>query len=181
MIGNPKCKQCGVVMRDSYVQRRFCSIKCKTAYWRTHPSQIINGGHVCRWCKAWFPISKHQHNKWLCSNECRRKMNSEHIRKFRVARPERAAEYRSRTRIKLGPDSVLRRFYIWNPAAPRKCESCGDHRVLEVAHKPKFERVGEGRKKSNSQWPAMVWVLCPTCHALVDRIHYAPSELGLSE
>jgi len=25
----------------------------------------------------------------------------------------------------------------------------------------------------------MVWVLCPTCHALLDRMHYPPEELGL--
>ena len=27
--------------------------------------------------------------------------------------------------------------------------------------------------------PNHVWVLCPTCHALLDRMHYLPSDLGL--
>jgi hypothetical protein len=30
------------------------------------------------------------------------------------------------------------------------------------------------------RWPEKVWVLCPTCHRLLDRMNYSPSELGLS-
>jgi hypothetical protein len=32
---------------------------------------------------------------------------------------------------------------------------------------------------ANMQWPEMVWVLCPTCHRLLDRMHYPPTDLGL--
>ena len=51
--------------------------------------------------------------------------------------------------------------------------------ALDVAHKPGHERVGAWRSAANCVWPTMVWVLCPTCHALLDRMHYPPEDLGL--
>lgn len=63
---------------------------------------------------------------------------------------------------------------------PRACEACGETRVLDVAHKPGHERIGRGRRNDLILWPQQVWVLCPTCHALVDRMHYPPKELGLN-
>jgi len=84
-----------------------------------------------------------------------------------------------RSKEKQLPDSNLIRFKRWNPNAPDACESCGEDRVIEVAHKPGFERNGAWRKAANSKWPEMVWVLCPTCHSLLDRMHYPPGDLGL--
>lgn len=89
------------------------------------------------------------------------------------------AIYRARTREKLGPDSQNKRFYALNPNAPRACEACGEDRVIEVAHRPGYERLGARRSSANMQWPKMVWVLCPTCHRLLDRMHYPPEDLGL--
>jgi len=180
MIGKPNCIQCGVEMPDSYTQRKYCSRRCKSKWSKTHPWGKLSGGHKCRVCGTHIELTKRQANKWICSKECRKKRLTDSIRKFHRVRPERQAEYRKRTRIKCGPDGNLVRFYKWNPNAPRKCESCGETRVLECAHKPDFERTGEGRSKANSQWPKMVWVLCPTCHALIDRMNYSPTELGLS-
>lgn len=166
-------------MPDSYIQRKYCSRRCKTLWRKNNPSEPFTNGHVCRWCGKRFPITRRQFNKWLCSDECRRKQNSHHVKKFHAARPERERDYRARTKIKIGPDSNIRRFYMWNPSGPRACQSCGEIRVLDIAHKPGFERVGALRSKKNCKWPDMVWVLCPTCHALIDRMNYNPSELNL--
>jgi len=73
-----------------------------------------------------------------------------------------------------GPDSQLRRFYQWNPEAPESCEACGEHRVLEVAHKPSHPRLGQRRSRANMQWPEAVWVLCPI-HQTIDVIVHPQS------
>lgn len=96
-------------------------------------------------------------------------------------RPQQEAIYRARTKAKRFPDSNLVRFYRSNPNAPHKCESCGETRVLDVAHKPSYPRWGAWRSASNCVWLEMVWVLWPTCHALLDRMHYSPADLSLVE
>lgn len=181
MIGNPKCVQCSGEMPDSHIHRKYCSPRCKALWAKIHPWVPLSNGHNCRVCGNHIELLPGQGNKWICSDACRKKRAADSVRKFHRVRPERQSEYRKRTRIKCGPDSNLLRFYKWNPGAPRACESCGESRVLESAHKPAFERTGQGRKRSNSKWPEMVWVLCPTCHTLLDRMNYPPAELGLME
>ena len=58
---------------------------------------------------------------------------AESVRTFASRLPAQQAIYRQRTIEKLGPDTVLKRFYSWNPNAPHACESCGEARVLCVA------------------------------------------------
>jgi hypothetical protein len=181
MIGNPNCIQCGIEMKDSHVHKKYCSRRCKSLWAKAHPWAPLSQGHDCRVCGTHIDLKPGQANKWICSADCRRKQLASSVRKFHALRPERALEYRGRTRTKLGPDSNIKRFYLWNPSAPHACESCGENRVLEIAHKPGHERVGAGRAKANSSWPSMVWVLCPTCHTLLDRMNYPPSDLGLCE
>ncbi len=174
----PICVECGVEMPGSHCHRKFCSRLCKGRWQRKNPSQH-NGGHNCRICGTWFPIGLGQHNKWLCSDECRRASNALSVRTFHHRQPQAEAIYRARHKAKKLPDSNLIRFRRTNPTAPSSCESCGESRVLDVAHKPGYERFGAWRNSKNCKWPDMVWVLCPTCHALIDRMHYDPSELGL--
>ena len=179
MIGNPKCVQCGAEMPGSHVHRKYCSLRCKGRWAKRHPWTPLSVGHECRVCGKHIPLLPGQANKWICSAACRKKRYAESVRKFHRVRPERQAEYRERRRMKCEPDGNLIRFYQWNPGAPRACEACGESRVLEAAHKPAFERTGQCRAKANSQWPQMVWVLCPTCHSLLDRMNYRPEEIGL--
>lgn len=179
MIGNPFCVQCGVEMPNSHIHRKYCSSKCKGRWQRSNPPAPASSGHSCRVCGSHIAIGPGQNNKWICSDDCRRSQFAASVRKFHQIRPERQIEYRARTRKKHGPDSNLKRFYAWNPDAPHECESCNEKRVLEIAHKPQFERVGRSRQRANSKWPEMVWVLCPTCHSLLDRMNYPPEDLGL--
>lgn len=181
VISQKVCIHCGGgIPLGSHFHRKYCSANCKRKYHASHDSLLIDGGHICRVCGDWFAVGKGQHNKWLCSPKCRREGVARSTREFHKRRPEMEQVYRARTKEKKLPDSNLVRFYRWNPDAPRECESCAERRVLDVAHKPGYERIGEHRKRDNSLWPEMVWVLCPTCHSLIDRMNYEPRELGLT-
>lgn len=179
MTMQPRCVVCDLELVGSYINRKYCSTRCKAIWRKNNCSKDPVTEHSCRICSKTFPISKGQYNKWLCSAECRRASVALSVRAFHTRRPQQVEIYRARTKEKCLPDSNVIRFYRWNPNAPRKCESCGEDRVLEVAHKPGHERIGEGRRSSNCKHPEMVWVLCPTCHRLLDRMNYSPEELGL--
>lgn len=173
------CNWCGVEYEYQRKDSMFCSQKCgKAAWWKKIP-KVTDLPRPCRECGKMFSVTPIQNQKWICSDDCRRRRNSRKVRDFHKRNPDAELMYRKRQRDKCGPDSNLKRFYHWNPNAPRKCESCGESRVLDSAHKPGFERNGRGRCKELNKWPECVWVLCPTCHALIDRMHYPPSELGL--
>ena len=174
------CIECGTDISGSHSHRRYCSGRCKARWRKKNPSPSREEGHVCRMCGTRFPIGPGQHNKWLCSDACRRASNAMSVRTFHHRRPDMDSVYRARTKAKVLPEGNLVRFYRTNPSAPRSCEACGESRVLDVAHKPDHRRFGAWRSSKNCVWPDMVWVLCPTCHALLDRMHYPPADLGLS-
>ncbi len=115
MIGNPNCVECGVEMKGAHIHRKFCSPRCRGRWAKKHPYQPRSVGHKCRICGKHISIGPGQHNKWICSQGCRRASIAAAARIFRKRRPERQEIYRGRTRKKLGPDGNLRRFYIWNP------------------------------------------------------------------
>jgi len=176
----PHCVECGIEMPGSHIHRKYCSSRCKGRYWKKHGPKEPVTHHDCRICGKRFPIGHGQNNKWLCSAECRRASNALSARTFHLRRPQMEAIYRARAKDKKLPDNQNVRFYRLNPDAPKCCESCGEERVVEVAHRPGHERLGERRSSANMVWPQMVWVLCPTCHRLLDRMHYTPGELGLT-
>lgn len=173
------CVECGISVIGSYVNRKYCSTRCKARWRKKNPANPTNG-HACRICGVIFPLLPGQGNKWLCSVECRKASAAKSVRNFHVRQPLAEKAYRAKTKAKKLPEGNLVRFRRTNPDAPRECESCGDDRVLDVAHKPGFERFGAHRSPANCQWPNMVWVLCPTCHALLDRMHYPPEDLNLT-
>lgn len=173
-----QCRNCGENLSSLHLTKRYCSESCKKAFYKKNGSLAVDGGHECRVCNKWFKIGPGQSNKWLCSEECRKRQNSKQVREFHKNRPEREAVYRNRTKEKIC-DSKARRFYNWNPNAPRYCEACGESRYVEVAHKPEHARIGARRCRENCKWPEMVWVLCPTCHRLIDQKINTPEELGL--
>ncbi len=173
-----KCLQCGKDMETKHLSKKYCSRTCKRLYLKAHSAGTKEFG-ICRECGTQFPKHPGQNAKCICSAECRKARLARSVREFHKRRPSAQAVYRQRTRDKLGADSQLRRFYAWNPSAPKQCEACGESRVLEIAHKPDHARLGERRSKGNCEWPRKVWLLCPTCHKLLDRMNYSPEELGL--
>lgn len=134
----------------------------------------------CRVCEKPFPVVKQRDdaNRQHCSRECAVESARASRRRFYQNKPEKYVEYHRKSRERLGPDGNLKRFYARYPDAPRACQSCGEKRVLDVAHKPGHERNGAWRSAKNTTLDK-VWILCPTCHALIDRMGYVPSELGL--
>ncbi len=173
------CVQCGNELPQSKnLVTKFCDWKCKNTWHKANYKGPVSE-HQCRICGVMFPIGKGQNNKWTCSDACRRARVAKSVREFHLRRPQMEAIYRARTKEKQLPDSNMIRFYRNYPEAPRKCESCAEDRVLEIAHRPGHERFGQGRTIANQKWPDKVWVLCPTCHRLLDRMGYTPHELGL--
>lgn len=173
------CVVCKADLTGCYPSKKYCSRRCKATYFRRNPPASPKE-HACRICGVIFPITVGEHNKWLCSDDCRKASVAKCVREFHSRQPHQSFLYRQRTKAKQLPDSNLIRFRRTNPDAPHACESCGDIRVLDIAHKPGHERNGAWRNAKNCVWPEKVWVLCPTCHALIDRMRYPPEELGLA-
>ena len=177
----PKCVTCGTEMPGSPSHRKYCSSLCKGRHRRAFGGGSAADGHTCRHCGTLFAVEAGQYNKWLCSEVCRKASNAKSVREFHARRPQQEAIYRARTKERRHPDGTFVRFYRAHPTAPRACESCGENRVLDLAHKPISKRNGARKTMQNSRWPEDVWVLCPTCHALHDRMNYTLEELSLKE
>jgi len=179
------CRFCGVSFESDHLMgQAYCSRSCEgKAYRNRHGLRKLKDGRFCKQCGVKFYPVQGENNKQHCSDECSKKSARESRTVFwkKQANPHhKMKEYHRKSRERLGPDSNLKRFYRNNPDAPHECESCGEHRVLDIAHKPGFERNGSWRSVGNTLWPKKTWVLCPTCHALLDRMNYAPQELGLT-
>ncbi len=174
------CLNCDTLYETKFSKSTYCSQKCGAAYrWKMSPKDT-DKPRKCIECDKEFFATPDANQKRICSIECKRIRDSRSVREFHKKNPDKESWYRKRAKDKKLPDSNNIRFYRANPLAPKSCESCGENRVLEVAHKPGYERNGYGRSLANTKWPEMVWVLCPTCHRLHDRMNYSPEELGLS-
>jgi len=147
--------------------------------WRNTKGRVLDKGRYCRQCGKYFiPPRDTGHNKQHCSLECSIKSARESRCKFYKRNPHKVKEYNKKFHDRVGTDNNLLRFYLRYPDAPKKCQSCGEDRVLDIAHKPEHKRNGAWRSKHNTTIDK-VWILCPTCHALLDRKGYTPQQLGL--
>lgn len=90
-------------------------------------------------------------------------------------------EYNKTRYAKNGKDTLQKRLYKKYPDLPRVCEAkdCGEARVLTAAHKPGFERNGDWQVMKYYE-RHMFWMLCPTCHAVLDKKIETPEQMGLS-
>ena len=176
------CVMCGCAFSAKTAWARYCSNECKTKRYRDSKGYILSDGRFCKQCgRKFYPDFKSGANKQHCSSECSKKSARESRSKFWENQKEpikKRNQYYKKSREKIGPDGNLKRFYRRYPDAPKKCQSCGEERVVDIAHKPEFKRNGEWRSVKNTTIES-VWILCPTCHALLDRMNYTPEELGL--
>jgi len=176
------CVICGTPFEAKTAWARYCSIKCKTKRYRDSKGYKLSEGRFCKQCgKKFYPTFKTGANQQHCSKECSIKSARESRSKFWDKQPDKkqkTAEYYKKSRNKVGPDGNLIRFKRRYPNAEMKCQVCGETRVLDIAHKPEYKRNGAWRSVKNTT-PKKVWILCPTCHALLDRMNYSPEELGL--
>lgn len=76
--------------------------------------------------------------------------------------------------------SKLERLYKKYPELSKVCEFCGEDRIVEIAHKPEHKRNGAWMIVGQTT-PNKIWILCPTCHNLLDKKGYTPQQLCLKK
>lgn len=72
--GRYYCENCGKEMRQNPGRKlkRFCSDKCRNAWWNAHQEQVkkkANYEYVCPCCKKPFVVYGNKNRKY-CSHEC---------------------------------------------------------------------------------------------------------------
>lgn len=173
------CSLCGARFHAIRPDKRYCSIRCQSRAGRLRRNKqtdITRAGRDCRICGEHFEIVPPDSNRRYCSDKCARQAAKESRRAFHRKNPTIQTTYNSRRRFKdSGVVARLRRKY---PNLPTACQSCGEARIVELAHRPEHRRNGAWRKMENTK-PQMIWVLCPTCHNLLDRGICTQAELGL--
>jgi len=176
------CRYCSKTFEPERKWQLYCSDQCRVDFNNSLTKKTdIQKTRYCKVCGKSFIIGFQQMNKQHCSLECSQKSARISRTKFwsnQIDKKSKRDLYYKKSKEKCGPDGNLKRYYLRYPDAPRNCQSCGENRVLDIAHKPGFERNGSWRSVSNCT-PEKVWILCPTCHALLDRMNYSPNELGL--
>jgi hypothetical protein len=76
-----------------------------------------------------------------------------------------------------GWSSSVTRFFKRCPEVPRRCQVCGEDKVVDLHHR--VARNGIPVSAANSQ-QGDVWVLCPNHHAMLHRGAATPDALGLT-
>jgi hypothetical protein len=174
------CGQCAAPFKAIRPDKKWCSPYCAARAGRIRRKEhkgITDGGRDCLRCGTHFEILPPNCNSRYCSTGCAIEAARE-LRRIWARReyPKRRAQYEAARDFK---DTALNRLKRRYPAMPNACEACGESRILEIAHKPEFQRNGAWRLASNTQGH-MVWILCPTCHKLLDRGICTREQLGLS-
>lgn len=174
------CCHCSEPYEATTAWQKYCTRVCHARAERKRNGLVRDKGRFCKQCGIHFFPPSDSGNKLHCSDECALKSARQSRCKFwdKSDRKEKSKKYYRNRIDKVGKDGNLKRFYHRHPDAPRVCQSCGEDRVLDVAHKPGHERNGAWRSAKNTT-PDKVWILCPTCHALLDRMNYSPSDLNL--
>jgi len=172
------CKYCGVDFLPNTRPQLYCSNKCRDSFFNGLKSIAKQGNQKIRHCKrcgSQFEYGKEQKNKQHCGIECSLKSARLSRTKYQKIPINITKKRDSERKRQIGnKERVFNRY----PDLPRACQSCGEDRVIDIAHRPEFKRNGAWRSVANCS-PEKIWILCPTCHALIDRMHYDPKTLGL--
>jgi hypothetical protein len=170
------CATCDGPMSKYVRRQKYCSTECANKRRNIGPTE-----RTCRNCDARFVrADPHDSNRQYCSVDCARAGARKSRLEFKRRRPEREPIYRERQRSKNreSKDRSLHRLWRKYPMLPHECEACGETRVLDIAHRPEFARNGAWRTMGNCT-PEKIWILCPTHHALLDRLGYTAEQLGI--
>ena len=68
------CQHCGkkLIQKTKCKPRKFCSDKCRLAWWNTHPSEVNRKAYynlICEYCGKEFTVYGRQDSKF-CSRSC---------------------------------------------------------------------------------------------------------------
>jgi hypothetical protein len=174
------CQLCGASFTAARSNKKWCSNYCaqRAGRIRRHEHKgSTENGKDCAQCGSHFSITPPNTNQRYCCVECANKAARELRRQW--ARREYKKRRPIYERTRKFKDVALNRLARRWPEMPRSCQSCGEARILEIAHRPSHKRNGAWRLVSNTK-PHMIWILCPTCHKLIDRGICTPEELGLA-
>lgn len=173
------CQSCGNAFIAGRPDKKYCSFRCQSREGRKRRGEdlgLTQNGRSCYTCGAHVSITPPACNRRYCSNACAKIAAKKYRRDHARRHPGIRKIYEARRNTPdTGLVSRLRRRF---PELPKSCQACGENRVVEIAHRPEYRRGGAWRKIENSK-PDMVWVLCPTCHKLLDRGICSQEELGL--
>jgi hypothetical protein len=169
------CLYCNAEFETYYGQKIFCSRACNDRYHQKVRQPTEKRRH-CKICGKEFKVQPKQGNKQHCSEECARESARNSRKKFHEKNPRSYLKYNKNRINTHGQDSLINRFFKKYPHIERKCIVCGEQRVLDLHHVKK--RNGAWRLMSNTT-PDNIQVLCPTCHALIEREICTPHELGI--
>jgi hypothetical protein len=170
------CVFCGIEFQATRAWHKYCSHKCQEKKRRKDAGLVSDNGRFCKQCGGHFVPDTPQRQH--CSVECAKVSAKQSRASFLKKNPNIYEKYYQRSREKNGKDGNLVRLYKRYPELPKCCESCGESRVLDIAHRPEHKRNGAWRNLQNTT-PEKIWILCPTCHALLDRKGYEPKQLNL--
>ena len=172
------CSYCKGPFTARRPDKLYCSVACQWRCGRIRRGErkgTTDAGFDCLICGTHFAIVPPATNRRYCSERCAQEAGKRQRREFHRRKPNIQSVYNSR---RTGGRSVVERLYRKYPDLPTACQACGESRVIEIAHRPEFRRMNACRKMENSQ-RHMIWILCPTCHKLLDRGICTPLQLGL--
>lgn len=173
------CAECASPFAALRPDKRYCSPPCAGRAGRRRRGEqldVTKDGRDCIRCGQHFEIVPPNTNRRYCSEGCARDAAREQRRAFHRRKPGIQKVYNSRRPFQ---DTVLGRLSRKYSDIPSACEACREARILEVAHRPEFKRNGAWKIVANTL-RHMFWVLCPTCHKLLDRGICTQEELGLT-
>jgi predicted nucleic acid-binding Zn ribbon protein len=173
-----QCSECSAPFQAKRPDKRYCSFRCQSRAGRLRrleQTDVTKAGRDCGMCGTHFDIIPPNSNQRYCSEKCAIEASRKHRREFMRRKPGIQKIYSSRRAFK---DVALNRLNRRYPNMPKACEACGEARILEIAHRPEFKRNGAWRLAKNTQ-AHMVWIMCPTCHKLLDRGICTQEQLGL--
>ena len=171
------CSWCFTAVTTKSIRTKWCGAYCQNRATALRP-KVVRSYKVCS--KPFDASVRGLGNTRHCSLEC----STVSARKARAAfarkHPTQMEAYRETHRKKQVKDTTLGRLRRKYPWLPNACEACGETRVLDVAHRPGHERRGAWISMRVNT-PERIWILCPLCHALLDRCGYTPEQLGIRD
>lgn len=184
-IRRAACEHCQSGFNKWNRSQRYCSERCRTD--ASTARRIRRPGHwllvpvKCGICGTdFFRTPESSPNRKYCSPECAIRGRLRNHLRFRELHPNAMAAY-NRTRVQShGRDTLITRLRKRYPDLPTVCEvpTCSESRVLDIAHKPKYKRNGSWRTLDKYK-RHMFWMLCPTCHRVLDLKIETPRQMGL--
>lgn len=178
------CKHCNITFNATAKSAAYCCHQCRTLAAtqrriRSSAGDWLRTPISCGQCgTVFFRTLETGPNKKYCCKECSVKAQGRDFQRFKEANVDAMKSYNRERVKKHGRDTLMKRLWKRYGNLPLACECCGEARVLDIAHKPEHRRNGAHRTLDQYQ-RHMFWILCPTCHRVLDEGIESPEQMGL--